>query len=501
MQNKQIIIIGGGIAGLSAGSYLARNGYQTLIFEKHSVPGGLCTAWKRKGYTIDYCIHWLLGTKKGTGFDKIWDELGAFVHDDGSRSAICNFEDFTRIDLPNGDTLTLYSDADKLEKEMLRVAPEDKVRIVSLCRDIRRMSKVKFPVDSRALEKVKWMGYLLANIGSFSSMIKHMRTPLSTFISGFKNPYMRQALGAGVPQDWSTAALLFGLAVQHTRGAGYPVGGSLRFAKNMERNYLNFGGQIRYNAPVASIIVEQNKAVGVRLENGEEIRGEYVVSAADGHETLFEMLGGRFLSEKLKHAYSSFPLFPSSVFLGFGVAKDFSEFPHSINIATDNYSLPDGTKPPFISLTIYNFDPTLAPEGKTVITALINTWNDLYWRELAQSDRKKYEQVKKEIEERVLDIIEKKLGSIREFIEVSDVSTPHTVHRYTGNWRGSYEGFGITPETFSAKLPKTLPGLSNFFMIGQWTTPGGGLPPAAKDGRDLAQKICKLDKKKFRETV
>jgi phytoene dehydrogenase-like protein len=49
MGNKKVIIIGAGIAGLSAGCYLQMNGYDTEIFELHNIPGGLCTGWKRKG--------------------------------------------------------------------------------------------------------------------------------------------------------------------------------------------------------------------------------------------------------------------------------------------------------------------------------------------------------------------------------------------------------------------------------------------------------------------
>ncbi|NBC28369.1 MAG: NAD(P)/FAD-dependent oxidoreductase, partial [Spirochaetes bacterium] len=77
----------------------------------------------------------------------------------------------------------------------------------------------------------------------------------------------------------------------------------------------------------------------------------------------------------------------------------------------------------------------------------------------------------------------------REALDDVDVSTPHTVIRYTGNRRGSYEGFAPTPTTLSSSLPKTLPGLSRFAMIGQWTAPGGGLPTAAKDGKDIARRV------------
>ncbi len=74
---KSIIIIGAGIAGLSAGCYARMNGYDITIFELHSLPGGLCTAWERKGYTFDGCIHYLFGSGPGQPFYQTWVELGA----------------------------------------------------------------------------------------------------------------------------------------------------------------------------------------------------------------------------------------------------------------------------------------------------------------------------------------------------------------------------------------------------------------------------------------
>ncbi len=75
--SKSIIIIGAGIAGLAAGCYGQMNGYRTQIFELHNHLGGLCTAWDRKGYTFDGCIHYLFGTAPGQAFHHVWEELGA----------------------------------------------------------------------------------------------------------------------------------------------------------------------------------------------------------------------------------------------------------------------------------------------------------------------------------------------------------------------------------------------------------------------------------------
>ena len=75
MANKKVIIIGAGISGLCAGSYLQMNGYDTEIFELNTIAGGLCTAWKRKGYTFDGCVHWLAGSKPTDPFYHLWKEL------------------------------------------------------------------------------------------------------------------------------------------------------------------------------------------------------------------------------------------------------------------------------------------------------------------------------------------------------------------------------------------------------------------------------------------
>jgi len=82
-----------------------------------------------------------------------------------------------------------------------------------------------------------------------------------------------------------------------------------------------------------------------------------------------------------------------------------------------------------------------------------------------------------------------------------DVATPVTFERYTGNWNGSFEGWLLTVDTFGKRMLKTVPGLGNFYMIGQWVNPGGGLPPEAMDGRHVIQLLCHKDKVKFVTSV
>jgi phytoene dehydrogenase-like protein len=82
-------------------------------------------------------------------------------------------------------------------------------------------------------------------------------------------------------------------------------------------------------------------------------------------------------------------------------------------------------------------------------------------------------------------------------VEMRDVATPITWERYTGNWRGAYQGWVFSAESFTSSMRKTLPGLDNFYMAGQWVNPGGGMPTAAISGNHTIQLICKRDKKHF----
>jgi phytoene dehydrogenase-like protein len=73
----KVNIVGAGVSGLAVGCYLQMNGFDTEIFEMHDLPGGVCTSWKRKGYTFDGCIHWLMGSSPGTNLHDMWKELHA----------------------------------------------------------------------------------------------------------------------------------------------------------------------------------------------------------------------------------------------------------------------------------------------------------------------------------------------------------------------------------------------------------------------------------------
>jgi phytoene dehydrogenase-like protein len=298
--------------------------------------------------------------------------------------------------------------------------------------------------------------------------------------------------------DFPILALMMPLAWLNQKTAGYPLGGSLEFSKTIEKRYLDLGGKIDYKSPVAKILVENDKAVGIKLSNGTEHRADIIISAADGHTTIFGMLEGKYIDDKIKGYYDNFSLFPPLLHVAYGVARTFQELPRSVsgfNLLLDKPITIAGKEHTRLTLHVYNFDPNLAPEGKTVVKFIINTeWE--YWDELYK-DTEVYKAEKERLANELLAILDKRYPGLSDQVEMTDVATPMTWVRYTGNWKGSYEGWMEISLGFGKRIDKTLPGLDGFYMVGQWVEPGGGLPPAAQSGRNVIQVICKRDKKSF----
>jgi phytoene dehydrogenase-like protein len=157
-----------------------------------------------------------------------------------------------------------------------------------------------------------------------------------------------------------------------------------------------------------------------------------------------------------------------------------------------------------LSLKHYCYDPSLAPAGKSVATVMLLSNYD-YWKKVAE-DPEEYEVEKKQVALTVIEQLDRRVPGLGEQVEVADVATPLTYERYTGNWRGSMEGWLITTKTMKMVMlgkgmSKTLPGLENFYMIGQWVEPGGGVPTAAMSARNVLQIICHRDKRPFATSI
>ena len=323
-----------------------------------------------------------------------------------------------------------------------------------------------------------------------------------TFARKLKNPFLKEAFqllfdGSEVP----LLVITLPLAFNDKSGVGYPVGGSLNFARKIEERYLDLGGKIRYNSSVDEIVTENNHASGVVLSDGTKIPSAITISAADWHYTLFTALKGKYTDKKILalKEHRNLEVYHSFFLLSLGVSRSFKEFPHMLRFPlTQDLVSPDGTTYSRMELHCYNYDPTLAPEGKCVVTVKYSSKNGDYWIGLRNSDPEEYKQQKTAFAEEIIGILEEKFAGIRDTIEETDIATPATYHRYTNNWQGSTQGW-LPGKKFISSSPVDIvvPGLKDFYLAGQWTQPGGGLPVAIKSARTVAQMICHKYHKPF----
>jgi phytoene dehydrogenase-like protein len=182
--------------------------------------------------------------------------------------------------------------------------------------------------------------------------------------------------------------------------------------------------------------------------------------------------------------------------ISFGVAREFKEEPWLTMVRLEE-PFAVGPQPiGEIILRLFNYSDRFAPPGKTVLQVSFETeWE--HWRSLYEGDQEGYRAEKERVAAEVLQRLERHYPGISAQVEMTDIATPYTLWRYTRNYRGAYMGWLPTPELIMTAILRTLPGLEDFYMAGQWVMPGGGVPPCLYSGRHVVQMLCRRDGKPF----
>jgi phytoene dehydrogenase-like protein len=490
----KVIIIGAGIAGLACGCYLQMNGIQTEIIEAGELPGGLCTAWRRGSYVFDGCLRWLVGAHPGSIFHRMWSELGALA----GRKVLPN-DEILSVEFPDGKRVSVPSDLDEVAREFKRLAPEDSHLVDHLIKNARRCLALEpletpfelMPYRQRFRTGMQYLPIVRVVLG-------WKNRSLGEYLKRYQNRYLRRVLQVITgSEQMSSLVLPMVLAFRSRQDTGFVVGGSWDFAIAIADRYEQLGGGFRYNAKVTRIKTESDHAVGVECADGTVIPASTVVSCADGHATIFEMLGGRYADKNVRFLYEQCETFTALIQVSLGVKKMFTDTPHTLNLVLpEPLPVDDQTRLDCFEVESFHSPSGLCPGGTTMMTIRLPTRYQ-FWLDLKKNDPRRYRAEKKNILRKIMVILDQRFPGLGKNIERFDVATPATFVRYTNNWRASYEGWLPTPKILGRRIRYNLPGLKNFYMAGHWVIPGGGLPSAAISGRDVAQLICAEQEKVF----
>lgn len=485
---KKVIIVGGGIAGMTAGILLQKAGFQTEIFEKNAVPGGQCTGWKREGYFIDNCIHWLTGTREGSALHELWKEIGAL----GDNVEVHEKEMFFSSRL-NGETLTFWRDKERTRQEMLELSPEDEKEINKLMDYVELAETMTVPVekpfDAMNLFDFMKLGMSMKSMGKV--MKEYGKMDIRELAMRFRHPLIQRAITDYMPEGYQAYAFLVSYGTVTGGNGDIPKGGSLAMALRIAAKYKENGGIVHTNTPVAKIVLKGKRAEGILLQDGTKVSADYVVCACDTDFTFGVLLPKQYMPKGLKKMYEERKAYPvSSGFqIAFAVDGVFPEITGTRVFSCEEIGVGSKTVQA-MSIQSYDYEPEFAPEGKMILQSNFsqNEEDYTYWERL-YSDKTEYRKRKNEIAQQAMERVIEEYPFLDGKIRVIDVWSPMTYTRYCNSYKGAYMSFVTTKQAKSITVPGAIKGLDNVLLASQWLMGPGGLPTAAAMGKFAAWRI------------
>ena len=482
---KKVLIIGGGVAGLSAGIYARLNGFRAIVCERQKTAGGNLTAWKRGEYTIDNCIHWLTGTNPHSPFYRTWVELGAL-----GNVNVYNGESLYTYE-QDGKKLSLYRDIDRLENDMLELSPQDKKQIHALINAVKALQGICAVAGEAHDKKADFINLLK----SAPALLHYYRLSTGELAQLFKHPLLRSFLSCFITEHFSALSLLFVFATFCGDNGGIPEGGSAAMAKRIISRFEELGGELLLGKRAVKIHQKNGKATSVSFADGTNIRADYIVCACDiqiTFETLLDMPMPKALQRQ--YADKNAPRF-SSYHCAFACDTDKLPFTGDLILPVPkNKQKLLGTS--YLALREFTHEKSFAPEGKTVLQTLTfcdeQTAKDFV--EL-RKNKQEYNSKKQKLAEAVQALIQRKFPKLT--LQLLDVWTPATYERYFGAEVGSWMSFVLPKKHLPRRLPSTVSGIKNVVLATQWQMSPGGLPVAADMGKRAVQAIVRKEKRKF----
>jgi len=471
-EDYDVVVIGAGIGGLTCAAYLAKKGKKVKVFEQHSVAGGCCTSFSRKGFKFDAGVLHLTGGKDNGAFQRV---LSALEIEDEFKFK----EQFQRFIFPD---LTLDSsrDVEDLPRKLKELFPRESegiTRLFDITKSIYADIK-KLPTLSPLLMKYKER--------SFQELVdEHIKdAKLKALVNANWHLWY---------PPWNNSAIDYAalLVTEQTRGYFYPLGGIQAVPDTLVRILKSYGGEIEYKTFVDKIILEKDKAVGIETRKGKQVRAAQVVSNIAARATFFNLVGEESLPQDFVKTLNRLEISLSSFYVYLGVDID----PRTTGVdapETIVYETYDNTQEwnrllkgelaiPCFGISIPTLvDPSLAPPGKHVV--IIMTMAPYYlagksWREEKERFAKK-----------LIAKAEKLIPGLSQHIVVQDAATPLTYERYTLNTLGAAMGWAFSPQMFMKRLEQKTP-IPNLYLAGHWTMPGGGVPAVALSGLRAARMI------------
>lgn len=470
-----VVIIGAGVSSLVCGCYLAKARLKVLIVEQHSIPGGYCTSFCRKGYEFDTAVHYIGGVRKGS--------LSKILKDFEADSLKFNqFDPTDKIIIPGSITY-------------IRANPYATISEF----------KNSFPMESKNIDKF-FKFIMEPNLVSIyrKAINFTFKEVLDNF---FEDQKLKSTIGVlllcnmdlPLSRISAFAAIIFFREFLLDPGY-YPIGGMQQFSDFFASKFKQYGGDLILSRKVSKIIVRNKEAKGIVIDSKEKVVSKFVVSGVDATQTFKNLIDtesreSRIVS-KLAFSNSIFALYLGLKSSSKNVIKDHCNiwFYTTNNIDKCYNSLNKNIINSDISGIMLTFpyakDHSL--QKAEHVTAQIFTMASYESKEFWDKNRN-------QLCKKMLSMAENIFPNMKEYIDLTVTATPFTFYRYTLNRNGAAFGWISTPEQMSTSLLPQRASIHNLFCVGHWTIMGtgqGGVSTVALSGKKAAEMILVRFKKK-----
>ena len=485
------IVIGSGIGGLVTATQLAAKGAKVLVLERYLIPGGSGGYFEREGYRFDVGASMIFGFGDRGTTNLLTRALDAVDME------IETFADPVQIHyhLPDLD-LKVHRDYEAFLQELIAIFPHEEQGIRAFYGKCWEVFNYLNSMELLSLEEPRYLmrvffqkpfsclglaKYLPLNAGDIAR--KYIKDPkLLQFID------MECYLWSVVPADKTpmiNAGMVF--SDRHYGGINYPKGGVGQIAQKLADGLRGAGGEIKYKARVTEIIIENGKAVGVKLADNTEYRAKRIISNATRWDTFGKLVKSEYTPKKEQKWQQRYQKSPSFLSLHLGVdasvLPEGTECHHILLESWDKMEQSQGTI--FVSIPTL-LDPSLAPAGYHIIhtftPSTIEEWQGLSTQE--------YEENKEQAANKLIDRLEAIFPGLSAGLDYQEVGTPRTHRRFLGREDGTY---GPVPRRKLAGLlgmPFNRTSIPGLYCVGDSTFPGQGLNAVAFSGMSCGHRVA-----------